>query len=221
VPIRRLLETTELFATLPAVALATLAEQAELRHYARNQVLFRHGDPATELFVVDRGRIAVAQRSGDGRESVVAVLEGGSLVGEMPLFDDAPRSADARALTDSDVVALGYEPVRAVLRAQPEVLWVIVRLLAARLRETNEALADAVFLDVPARTAKRVLELAGDRERFSLPVTQEELAAMVGASRERVNKALSLFLRLGWLSLEGRNRYRILDRQALEDRATL
>jgi CRP-like cAMP-binding protein len=74
---------------------------------------------------------------------------------------------------------------------------------------------------VPARTAKRLLEVAGDRERFSLPVTQEELAAMVGASRERVNKALSLFLRLGWLSLEGRNRYRILDRQALEDRATL
>ena len=93
-PIRRLLETTELFATLPPVALATLSERAELRHYARNQVIFRHGDPATELFVVDRGRIAVAQPSGDGRESVVAVLEGGSLLGEMPLFDDAPRSAD-------------------------------------------------------------------------------------------------------------------------------
>ncbi len=78
-----------------------------------------------------------------------------------------------------------------------------------------------MFLDVPARTAKRLLELAGDRDRFSLPVTQEELAGMVGASRERVNKAISLFTRLGWLDLEGRNQYRILDRPALEDRATL
>ena len=99
-----------------------------------------------------------------------------------------------------------------MLRAQPELLWVIVRLLAGRLRATDEALADAVFLDVPARTAKRLLELAGDGERFALPVTQEELAAMVGASRERVNKAMSLFTRLGWLVVEGRNRYRILDR---------
>ena len=119
------------------------------------------------------------------------------------------------------IIALGYEPVRAVLRAQPEVLWVIVRLLARRLRETNEALADAVFLDVPARTAKRLLELAGSRDRFALPITQEELAAMVGASRERVNKAISLFTRLGWLALDGRNQYRILDREAMEDRATL
>ena len=192
-----------------------------MRRYARNQLLCRQGDVASELFVVDSGRIAIAQRSGDGRESVMAVLERGGLFGELGLFDDAPRSADARALTDSDVVVLGYEPVRAVLREHPEALWVIVRLLAGRLRATDEALADAVFLDVPARTAKRLLELAGARERFSLPVTQEELAAMVGASRERVNKSLSLFLRLGWLTLEGRNHYRIVDRQALEDRATL
>ncbi|MEX2267168.1 MAG: helix-turn-helix domain-containing protein, partial [Acidimicrobiia bacterium] len=100
-------------------------------------------------------------------------------------------------------------------------LWIIVRLLAQRLRTTNEALEDAVFLDVPARTAKRLLELAGDEPRFTLPVTQEELAAMVGASRERVNKAISLFVKLGWLEIEGRSNYRIIDREALEDRATL
>jgi CRP-like cAMP-binding protein len=78
-----------------------------------------------------------------------------------------------------------------------------------------------VFLDVPARTAKRLLELAGESDRFTLPVTQEELASMVGASRERVNKAISLFVRLEWLALDGRNNYRILDREALGDRARL
>jgi CRP/FNR family cyclic AMP-dependent transcriptional regulator len=221
VPERRLLDTTDLFAALPDDALADLRAQAQSRSYARNEVLFHQGDPASELFVVDRGRVAIAQRSGDGRESVAAVLDAGALFGELGLFDDSPRSADARALIDTTVVVLGYEPVRALLRERPELLWVIVRMLVGRLRATDEALADAVFLDVPARTAKRLLDLAGNRDRFTLPVTQEELAGMVGASRERVNKAISLFTRLGWLAVEGRNQYRILDRVAMEDRATL
>ena len=143
------------------------------------------------------------------------------MFGELGLFDDVPRSADARALTDSQVVVLEFTPVRAVLEANPELLWIIVRLLARRLRATDEALADAVFLDVPARVAKRLLELAGGAAEFTLPVTQEELAAMVGASRERVNKALALFTRLGWIEVEGRNHYRFLDREALDDRANL
>ena len=217
----RLLDSADLFAALPSDVVAGLQEQATTRRYARNEVVFHQGEGADELFVIDRGRIAIAQRSSDGRESVVAVLEAGEMFGEMALFDDAPRSADARALVDSSVLSLRYEPVRAVLRAQPGLLWVVVRLLSLRLRATDEALADAVFLDVPARTAKRLLDLAGGRDRFSLPITQEELAGMVGASRERVNKAISLFTRLGWVSLEGRNQYRILDRQALEERAAL
>ena len=88
---------------------------------------------------------------------------------------------------------LGYEAVRAAIDAHPTMLWVIVRLLARRLRNTDESLADAVFLDVPARTAKRLLEIAGDADEFRLPMTQEDLAGLVGAGRERVNKALSLF----------------------------
>jgi len=221
VPARRLLDTTELFAALPDDALSQLSEQAVVRELARNEFLFHQGDPSSSLFIVQEGRIAIATRSSDGRETVIAVLEDGGLFGELPLFDDAPRVADARALIDTRVVELAYEPVRELLRTRPELLWVIVRLLVQRLRATDEALADAVFLDVPGRTAKRLLELAGDDDTFTLPVTQEELASMVGASRERVNKAISLFVRLGWLALDGRNHYRILDRQALEDRARL
>jgi CRP-like cAMP-binding protein len=221
VPERRLLDATELFAELPDDALTELGEQAVVRELERNELLFRQGDPSSSLFVIQEGRIAIASQAGDGRETVIAVLENGGLFGELPLFDDAPRVADARALIETTVVELAYEPVRTLLRARPELLWIIVRLLVERLRATDEALADAVFLDVPARTAKRLLELAGDEDRFTLPVTQEELASMVGASRERVNKAISLFVRLEWLALDGRNNYRILDRESLADRASL
>jgi CRP-like cAMP-binding protein len=221
VPARRLLDATELFAELPDDALTELADRAVVRQLERNELLFRQGDESASLFVIQEGRIAIASQAGDGRETVIAVLENGGLFGELPLFDDAPRVADARALVETTVIELAYEPVRDLLRARPELLWVIVRLLVERLRATDEALADAVFLDVPVRTAKRLLELAGEQDRFTLPVTQEELASMVGASRERVNKAISLFVRLEWLALDGRNNYRILDRESLADRASV
>jgi CRP/FNR family transcriptional regulator, cyclic AMP receptor protein len=97
-------------------------------------------------------------------------------------------------------------------------LWGVARLLAGRLRAMDEALADSVFLDVTGRTAKRLLELAEGRSEFVLPVTQEELAGMVGASRERVNKAIASFIRLGWIEQHERN-YRIILRDRLEIRA--
>jgi CRP/FNR family cyclic AMP-dependent transcriptional regulator len=221
VPERQLLDTTELFSSLPNDVLEDLRTRATARTYERNELLFSQGDPAAELFVIEQGRVAIVTKAPDGRESVLAVLEGGAMFGELPLFDGAPRSADARALIESRVIVLSYDPVRDVLRARPELLWTVTRLLARWLRATDEALADAVFLDVPGRTAKRLLELAGDGDEFKLPVTQEELAGMVGASRERVNKALALFARLGWLEVKGRGRYKFLDRTALEDRATV
>jgi CRP-like cAMP-binding protein len=136
----------------------------------------------------------------------------------MPLFDGLPRSAEARALEPSDLVGVPYDSIRAVLAQQPELLWSVVSMLAGRLRTTTTALADSVFLDVPGRTAKRLLELAGDSDEFVLPVTQEELAGLVGASRERVNKALAAFIRLGWLEQSDRQ-YRIVDREQITRRS--
>jgi CRP/FNR family cyclic AMP-dependent transcriptional regulator len=213
-----LLARTRLFERMPPDAVAAVAAKAELRGLRRHDVVFREGDEAHELFIVQHGRIAMANRSTDGRESVVALMEAGDVFGEFPLFDGLGRSAEARALEDSTVIAVDYSDVRRVLDADPTLLWRVVELLAGRLRATDEALADSVFLDVPGRTAKRLLELAGSGDEFQLPVTQEELAAMVGASRERVNKAISAFVRLGWLEQRER-RYRIVDREQLTRRA--
>jgi CRP-like cAMP-binding protein len=215
---RELLNTIEFFKGFDGTPLDTVVAASEQRSFARGGVLFTENEAATELFVVMSGRIAIANRSIDGRESVVALMERGDLLGEMPLFDGLARSAEARALEPSEVIAIPYAPLRGIYRDQPELLWNVVEMLANRLRNTDEQLADSVFLDVTGRTAKRLLELAGAADEFSLPITQEELAGMVGASRERVNKAIASFVRLGWIE-QSERRYRITNREQLELRA--
>jgi len=215
---RALLAEVELFRGIDAADLGRLVDAAERRTFSRGDIVFTEGDDPSELFVVVDGRIAIANRSDDGRESVMALMETGDLFGEMPLFDGLTRSAEARALEPSEVIAIPYAPLRALYDERPEMLWNVVELLAGRLRVTDEELADSVFLDVTGRTAKRLLELAGDADEFSLPITQEELAGMVGASRERVNKAIASFVRLGWIE-QSERRYRITNREQLSRRA--
>jgi len=209
---------TILFAGLDDDALAKVVEAGQDLEMRRGDLLFREGDDPDELFVVVSGRIAIANKSIDGRESMVALMEEGDLFGEMGLFDGRGRSAEARALETSVVTAVPYGPVRNLYENDPALLWRVVAMLAGRLRTMDAALADSVFLDVTGRTAKRLLDLAGEDDEFSLPITQEELAGMVGASRERVNKAIASFIRLGWIEQIDRT-YRITNRQQLTIRA--
>lgn len=213
-----LLARSELFSAFSDGALAGLVKHARIIECDRNFVVFEEGQAAKDLFVVKSGRIAIGQRSMDGRESLLALMECGDLFGEMPLFDEGTRSASARALERSVLLGIPYELVRQALDDDPQLLWNVVSLLANRLRATDSALVDAVLLDVTGRTAKRLLELAGDAEEFQLPITQEELAGLVGASRERVNKSIAAFIRLGWIEQVDR-RYRILHRDRMEQRA--
>jgi len=213
-----LLRGTELFAELSDDALARVVATAVSRELRRGDVVFEEGAPPEYLYVVEDGRIAIASKSIDGRESVFALMERGELFGEMGLLDGLGRSAEARALEPSQITEIPYHPVREVFEENPSLLWGVVALLAGRLRSMDSALADSVFLDVTGRTAKRLLELAGEQDEFLLPITQEELAGMVGASRERVNKAIASFVRLGWIDQADR-RYAILDREQLTRRA--
>ena len=207
------------FSSLPRALAQELAARATTRRYRRGEYICHAGEPATRLFVVESGRIAIAVRARDGRESVAAVLGPGALFGELPFFDGEPRSSDARALTPVTLGEIDYEAVRAVIDEDPGQLWDVALILTRRLRATDEALADAMFLDVTGRTAKRLLQIAGSDDEFSLPVTQEELASIVGASRERVNKSIATFVRLGWLAVSERTRYRILNRDELDARS--
>lgn len=215
---RDLLRSIELFAPLDDTVIDSLIARAVHLDRVRGDCIFAEGDQADSLYIVVSGRIAIANKSFDGRESVVALMEPGDLFGEMSLFDDLGRSADARALESSAVVAMPYGPLRELWDAQPALLWRVVSLLTRRVRAMDQALADSFFLDVTGRTAKHLLEMAGGADEFEIPITQEELAGLVGASRERVNKALSSFMRLGWIEQNDRA-YRILKRRELEIRA--
>ena len=128
------------------------------------------------------------------------------------------RSTEARALEPSVVIEIPYSPLRQVWENDPSQLWRVVQLLTRRIRAMDHALADAFFLDVTGRTAKHLLELSDGAESFEIPITQEELAGMVGASRERVNKAISSFVKLGWIEQTERH-YTILKRRELEIRS--
>jgi CRP-like cAMP-binding protein len=213
------LARTDFFADASPDALQRVALAGHEQHLIRGDVLFNEGDPPEALYLVLRGRLAIALANPiDRRESVVALMESGDLFGEMGMLDDGPRSAMARALEPTTVLSIPYDHVLPMFEENPKLLWNVARLLAQRIRVTDEALADSVFLDVTGRTAKRLLELADGTDEFTLPVTQEELAGMVGASRERVNKAIASFIRLGWLEQNDRS-YRIIQRDRLELRA--
>ncbi|CAB4880650.1 unannotated protein [freshwater metagenome] len=213
------LAQTEFFADATREELEGILSTATEQSLVRGDVLFHEGDESDALYVVLSGRVAVAIANPiDNRETMVGLMTPGDLFGEMPMLDHGARSANARALEPSTVLAIPYVGIVSMFNANPALLWGVTRLLAGRLRETNEALADSVFLDVTGRTAKRLLELADGRDSFLLPVTQEELAGMVGASRERVNKAIASFIRLGWLDQHDR-RYTIKMRDRLELRS--
>jgi len=213
------LAATALFEKLDDDSLAVVASSGIRRRLERGDVLFRQADESSAMYAVVSGRIAIANRSFDGRESMVALMEEGDLFGEMGLFDEGEgRSADARALEPSELIELPYAPVKALFESKPDLLWGVVQLLSSRVRNMDNALADSVFLDVTGRTAKRLLEMAGDDDEFELPLTQEELAGMVGASRERVNKSINQFIKLGWLAQTDKG-YSITNRQQLTIRS--
>ena len=216
--LREALRETILFTELDDDQLDHIAAAGTVQSLQRGVVVFEEGDEPGEFYLVLSGRVAIAQESEDGRESLLAVLGPGELFGEMGFLDGYNRSAQARALEESTVLMVPYAELRRLYENNPSALWSAVQLLARRLRAMDRALSDTVFLDVMGRTAKRLLEMAGDEDEFEMPLTQEELASMVGASRERVNKAIHAFVRLGWITHDQRH-YRITNRKNLTLRA--
>jgi CRP-like cAMP-binding protein len=212
VPIdQEVIRKAPLFTALDDAASASLLANMVSVKIAKGTILFAEGDGGDQLYVIAEGKLKLGTSSGDGRENLLSILGPGEMFGELSLFDPGPRTSTATAVTDAKLLSLGQEKLLPWLIENPKVSLQLLAGLAQRLRRTNEAVGDLVFSDVPGRVAKALIDLG---ERFGKKtveglfvhhdLTQEELAQLVGASRETVNKALADFAGRNWLKLDGR-----------------
>ncbi len=219
------LRQAPLFSGLDDEAAEALGASMLENKLGRGEVLFHEGDEGNRLYVVTEGKVKLGRSSADGRENLLAILGPGQMFGELSLFDPGPRSATVTAVTDCTMGSLSHDELGGWLTGRPEVARGLLEQLAARLRKANDVVADLVFSDVPGRVAKALLDLssrfgrvADDGVHVHHDLTQEELAQLVGASRETVNKALADFASRGWLRLEARSVV-LMDVERLKRRA--
>jgi len=219
------LRQAPLFNALDEEGARALRRQMTDVKLSRGEHLFSEGDEGDSLYVVLDGKIKLTRAAPDGRENLLSVLGPGDMFGELSLFDPRPRTSTASAVTDATLASLRQDALLPWLTEHPQGSTHMLRALAQRLRRANDVIADLVFTDVPGRVAKNLLDLAdrfGTQEPDGLHVhhdlTQEELAQLVGASRETVNKALADFAARGWLQISARS-VLILDQERLRKRA--
>ncbi|MFB9906255.1 Crp/Fnr family transcriptional regulator [Allokutzneria oryzae] len=208
----------------PAAAEA-LASSLEMVEFPRGHVIFAEGEPGDRLYIIQSGKVKVGRKSPDGRENLLSIMGPSDMFGELSIFDPGPRTSTASAVTEVRALTMDRPALREWINKRPEIAEQLLRVLARRLRRTNNMLADLIFTDVPGRVARALLQFAqrfGSQEagllRVTHDLTQEEIAQYVGASRETVNKALADFAHRGWLRLEGKS-VLILDPERLARRA--
>ncbi|MDR6593565.1 Crp/Fnr family transcriptional regulator [Saccharothrix longispora] len=192
--------------------------------FPRRHVIFTEGEPGDRLYLVQTGKVKTSRRTLTGREHLLTLHGPTDLFGELSVFDPGPRTCTATTVTEVHALSIDRPALRQWITHRPELAEHLLQALARRLRRTNATLTDVIANDVPGRVAKALLQLAhrfGSQDGGLLQVThdlrQEELAQLVGAARETVNKALADFAHRGMLRLEGKT-VLILDPQRLARR---
>jgi CRP-like cAMP-binding protein len=176
------------------------------------RTVFAEGEPGDRLYIIISGKVKIGTRYPDGRENLLTIMGPSDMFGELSIFDPGPRTSSATTITEVRAALMDRDALRGWIADRPEIAERLLRVLARRLRRTNSNLTDLIFIDVSGRVAKKLLGLAqrfGTREggamRVTHDLTQEELAQLVGAARETVNKALSDFVHRGWIQIEGKS----------------
>jgi CRP/FNR family cyclic AMP-dependent transcriptional regulator len=205
------LSRVPLFASSNPAHLSEIAHRLTTRNYRRSEVIFHQDDPGSALHVIKKGQVKINTLSPEGEEAILAILTDGDFFGELSLLDGKPRSANAVAMEATQTLALQRQDFLDILGKHREMVGDILVSLADRLRNTDHLLEDAVFLSLPARLAKRLLDLAEKHGvktdkglEIDLNLTQQELAAALGVSRVALNKQLGLLQDEGLVSIETR-----------------
>jgi CRP/FNR family cyclic AMP-dependent transcriptional regulator len=206
-----LLARVPLFASLKPDRLTELAGKLKPRSYRRGETIFHQDDPAAAMHIIRTGQVKITTTSAEGEEIILAIIADGDFFGELSLLDEGPRSANAIAMEATQTLTLQHGDFLDIMSRHPEVVKSVMVCLANRLRHADRRTEDAIFLDLPARLAKRLLELANKRGikiengvEIDLHLTQQDLAAAMGVTREAVNKQLRILQNMGLLSIEGK-----------------
>src|ERR1700756_4785306 len=193
-------------------AVAAFPKQLRPVGFRRGHVIFHEGDPGHAMYIILSGKVKIGRYSPDGRENLLSILGPSDMFGELSIFDPGPRTSNATAATVVRAVSLDRDTLRAWIAEHPAVTEQLLAVLARRLRQTSSDITDHMFTDVAGRVAKQLLQLAqrfGALEHGALRVThdltQEEIAGLIGSSRETVSKVLAGFARRGWIRVEGKS----------------
>jgi CRP-like cAMP-binding protein len=201
-----LLRSHPLFRDLPPGVIEHLGSYMKTRRVARGTSIFAKGDPGTGLMGVLAGAVKVSVASADGKDIVLNVFREGDIFGEIALLDGRPRTADATAMTDCELIVIERRDFVPFLSSQPDVMLKFIEILCSRLRRTSEQVQDITFLNLPTRLAKTLLQLTGGVQGSAAPskatITQREISQMIGMSRESTNKQLRAWAKRGWIRLE-------------------
>lgn len=223
--VQDILSRAGIFQGVDPIAVNSLIRDLETVRFPRGTTIFEEGEPGDRLYIITAGKVKLARHATDGRENLLTVMGPSDMFGELSIFDPGPRTSSAVCVTEVQAATMNSEMLRSWISQYPEISEQLLRVLARRLRRTNASLADLIFTDVPGRVAKTLLQLAnrfgsqeGNALRVNHDLTQEEIAQLVGASRETVNKALATFAQRGWIRLEGKS-VLITDAEHLAKRA--
>lgn len=221
------LARTPIFSACPPAAVQRLAERLTPQVFRGGESIFLHGDASDAMYLVLEGLLKVTISSLSGEEMLLAAIRAGDTFGELGTLDHRPRSATVTAVTNAELIKVEHAALVELFEASPDAVEGIIAALAGLIRRLTDQTADFAFLDLHGRVAKLIIRLAEvdtepvvDGTRLDLPLTQKELAEMVGGSRQSVNEILHSFSRRGFLRLEDRQLV-ILDAASLRRRAGL
>ncbi len=200
-----LLRNHPLFRDLPPAVIEHLGSYMKTRRVARGATIFAKGDPGSGLMGVLAGAVKVSVASAEGKDIVLNIFHAGDVFGEIALLDGRPRTADATAMSDCDLVMIERRDFVPFLRDRPDVTLKFIEILCSRLRHTSEQVQDLTFLNLPTRLAKTLLQLTAAEEgaapKSKVAITQREISQIIGRSRESTNKQLRVWAKRGWIQL--------------------
>src|SRR5882672_779884 len=201
-----LLRNHPLFCDLPPAVIEHLGSYMKTRRVARGATIFAKGDPGSGLMGVLAGMVKVSVASAEGKDIVLNIFHEGEIFGEIALLDGRPRTADATAMSDCELIVIERRDFVPFLSAHPDVTIKFIEILCSRLRRTSEQVQDVTFLNLPTRLAKTLLQLTAAEDGSAISrkaaVTQREISQMIGISRESTNKQLRAWAKRGWIRLE-------------------